>query len=115
MLAHSVPMVGHEMQRENSGDLTQQEKTWEVALKILRYLKDNPRAADTASGILEWWLLKQAITEEQNVVERALKVLVDENLILFTTAIDGRKHYRLNADQVKESSRLIGETDDDES
>jgi hypothetical protein len=99
------------MQRVNPGE---QEKTREVALKILRYLQENPRAADTASGILEWWLLKQSITEEQNVVEAALKVLIEKNLIDSTTAIDGRKHYYLNAGQVKKSQRLIGETDDDE-
>ena len=89
--------VGREMQRENSGNQAEQE-TWEVALKILRYLQEHPRAADTANGILEWWLLKQSISEEQSIVEQALKMLVEKNLILSTTAIDGRKHYCLNTD-----------------
>ena len=92
--------VGREMQRENSGNQAEQE-TWEVALKILRYLQEHPRAADTANGILEWWLLKQSISEEQSIVEQALKMLVEKNLILSTTAIDGRKHYCLNADDTK--------------
>ena len=86
------------MQRENSGKTADPEKTWEVALKILRYLQEHPRAADTANGILEWWLLKQSISEEQNLVDQALKMLVEKNLILSTTAVDGRKHYCLNAD-----------------
>ena len=88
------------MQRENSGD---PEKTWEVALKILRYLQEHPRAADTANGILEWWLLKQSISEEQNLVDQALKMLIEKNLILSNTAIDGRKHYCLNADDDKKN------------
>ena len=88
------------MQRENSGNQQEQE-TWEVAQKILRYLRGHPDAADTANGILEWWLLKQSISEEQSVVEQALKMLVEKNLILSTTAIDGRKHYCLKADDTK--------------
>ena len=88
------------MQRENSGNQAEQ-KTWEVAQKILRYLEEHPRAADTANGILEWWLLKQSISEQQNLVEQALKMLVEKDLILSTTAADGRKHYCLNADQKK--------------
>lgn len=88
------------MQRENSGNQPEQE-TGEVALKILRYLQEHPRAADTANGILEWWLLKQSISEAESVVEKALKMLVDKNLILSTTAVDGRKHYCLNADDTK--------------
>ena len=96
-----MPSVGREMQRENSGNPADPEKTWEVALKILRYLQEHPRAADTANGILEWWLLKQSISEEQNLVDQALKMLVEKDLILSTTAIDGRKHYCLNADDKK--------------
>ena len=88
------------MQRENSGNQPE-EKTWEVALKILRYLQEHPRAADTANGILEWWLLKQSISEQQNLVDQALKMLVEKNLILSTTAGDGRKHYCLNTDDTK--------------
>jgi hypothetical protein len=88
---------------------------WTVALKILRYLLDNPHAADTANGILEWWLLKQSIWEQQSVVERALDALVERNLVLAVTSADGRKHYHLNADRVSEGRRLIGKSDDQES
>ena len=89
------------MQRETSGKPAEQDQTWQVALKILRYLQENPRAADTATGILEWWLLKQSMSEEQHMVEQALKMLEEKNLILSTTAIDGRKHYSLKADDQK--------------
>jgi len=100
------------MQRESSGNQPKQEKTWDVALKILRYLQEHPRAADTANGILEWWLLKQSISEQQNLVEQALKMLVEKNLILSTTAIDGRKHYLPQCRRHEEG--LIGPTHGDE-
>jgi hypothetical protein len=104
--------VNHEMQRKDSGDLQEQKATWRVALRILEYLNQNPHAADTASGILEWWLLKQSIDEEQNVVEQALGTLVERNLILSVRSADGRKHYHLNPERVTEARKLIREAKD---
>jgi len=83
-----------------------------VALKILRYLTQNPNAADTVEGILEWWLPRQSMAEEQKVVERALDYLVERNLILMVQPADARKHYRLNANCIEESRKLIGEAND---
>ena len=92
---------------KNSGDLPEQAAVWKIALQILRYLNENPHASDTADGILEWWLLKQSISDEQTVVESALDMLVKQNLILFVTSADGRKHYYFNPDQTPEGRRLI--------
>jgi Fe2+ or Zn2+ uptake regulation protein len=83
--------------------------TWEMALKILRYLAENPNAADTAEGILHWWLLDRAIVEEEAAMRRALDCLVERNLIVAIQAIDARRHYRLNAEQIEETRKLIGE------
>jgi hypothetical protein len=107
-----VLRVSHEMQRKDSGDLQEQKATWRVALSILEYLNQNPHAADTVSGILEWWLLKQSIDEEQNVVEQALGKLLERNLILSVRSADGRKHYHLNPERVTEARKLIREAKD---
>jgi hypothetical protein len=104
--------ICHAMQRKDSGDLREPKATWRVALRILEYLNENPHAADTASGILEWWLLKRSIDEEQNVVEEALGSLVERNLILSVRSADGRKHYRLNPERGTEARKLIREAED---
>lgn len=89
-----------------------QDAVWKVALKILRYLAENPNAADTAEGILEWWLPKQSIYEERKVVERALDEMVKQNLILTIQSSDARRHYRLNTDSVEEIHRMIRDVED---
>jgi Fe2+ or Zn2+ uptake regulation protein len=82
-----------------------------MALKILRYLAENPNAADTAEGILQWWLLDRAIVEEEAAMRRALDRLVERNLIVAVEAADARHHYRLNAEQIEETRKLIDEAE----
>lgn len=100
-------LPSRDMKVRESGAQREWDSTWEVALKILRYLAENPNAADTADGILEWWVLKQAILDEEKVVERALNHLLERDLILSVQLADARKHYRLNQDRIDESRRLI--------
>jgi DNA-binding PadR family transcriptional regulator len=103
------------MKRRNSGSRREQDATWKVAVKILRYLAEHPNAADTSDGILEWWLFKQSIFDEERVVEQALDRLVEQNLIFKVEAADTRKHYHLNAERVEETRTLIHEAQNDES
>jgi len=100
-----------EMKRRRSGGRSQRDTTSEVTLKILRYLDQNPNAADTADGILEWWLPKQSIYEEEKVVKRALDELVKQNLILATRSSDARRHYRLNTKHISEIRRMISDSE----
>jgi hypothetical protein len=100
-----------EMNRRRSGRRSQRDTTSEVALKILRYLDQNPNAADTVEGILEWWLPKQSIYEEEKVVKRALDEMVKRDLILATRSSDARKHYRLNTEHIQEIRRMIKGSD----
>lgn len=80
-------------------------------MKILRYLDQNPNAADTVEGILEWWLPNQSIYEEEKVVKRTLDEMVKRNLILATPSSDARRHYRLNTERIQEIRRMIKESD----
>jgi hypothetical protein len=102
------------MKRRNLADQRKQDETWTVALKILRYLAQHPNAADTADGVLEWWLLKQSIFDEERVVEKALAGLVEQKLIFKVEAADSRKYYHLNAERIEESRTLIREALNDE-
>ena len=99
------------MKRRRSGGRSQRDTTSEVTLKILRYLDQNPNAADTVDGILEWWLPKQSIYEEEKVVKRALDELVKQNLILATRSSDARRHYRLNTEYIHEIRRMISDSE----
>jgi hypothetical protein len=101
------------MKRRNLADQRKQDETWTVALKILRYLAEHPNAADTADGVLEWWLLKQSIFDEERVVEKALAGLVEQKLIFKVEAAD-RRYYHLNAGRIEESRTLIREALNDE-
>lgn len=83
--------------------------TREIALKILRYLDDNPHAADTVEGILHWWLLERVIVEEKEAVERALDCLVEKQLLVAVQAADSRRHYRLNRKRIRAVRKLISE------
>jgi len=87
------------------------ESAWDVALKILRYLAENPHAADTTEGIIEWWLLDRMIVEQEDIVESALHLLVERNLIVAEQAADARYYYHLNAKQIQEIRKLIGEAE----
>ena len=79
----------------------------EVALKILRYLEQNPDAADTFEGILSWWLPKQSIIEQERLVQRALDLLVTRKLLLTKSLSDTRKLYRLNKERITDIQQLI--------
>ncbi|MCI0698656.1 hypothetical protein L0337_42495 [candidate division KSB1 bacterium] len=47
-----------------------------VAIAILHYFRDHPSAKDSAMGIAKWW-----VGEEKAVVEKALTLLVNEEVI----------------------------------
>ena len=82
-----------------------------VALKILRYLEENPDSADTLEGIAGWWLLKQSVSDTEKLVKLALETLVKKDLIIAIDAADSRRHYHLNPDRIEETRRLIGESE----
>jgi DNA-binding PadR family transcriptional regulator len=75
--------------------MEQSEKT-KIAREILAYLAEYPDAQDTLEGIVEWWLLDQAIKNRTKNVKEALAELVAEGLVIEREGRDGRIHYRVN-------------------
>jgi hypothetical protein len=64
-----------------------------IERQILDYLRENPAAQDTLRGIVEWWLLRQKITQSTTDVEKALANLVAEGRLSVRTGPDGQIHF----------------------
>jgi Fe2+ or Zn2+ uptake regulation protein len=64
-----------------------------VAEHIVQYLREHVDAADTADGILTWWL-ENMPTPSLRTVRRALALLVADGLIERHTLPDGTVVYR---------------------
>lgn len=64
-----------------------------IANRIDRYLQAHPNAADSAEGILRWWLTRQRLDESVQKVELALALLLHQGAIEKKMLIDGRVLY----------------------
>jgi hypothetical protein len=67
-----------------------------MAVEILAYVIQHPRAQDTFEGILEWWVLERCIERQRIEVEEAVEELVQRGLLLALSGPDRRTRYRLN-------------------
>jgi hypothetical protein len=56
--------------------LASRETDEQVAEAVLAYLSEAPDAMDTAGGVTEWWLTRQRVRNEVEVVARVLDTLV---------------------------------------
>ena len=78
----------------------QAERVQAIANEVERYLTDHPQAADSVEGIATWWLARQRIHYELELVRRALEHLRHKGVVL--TASERGKDgvvYRLNKRQ----------------
>jgi len=60
---------------------------------LLMYVQANPNASDSAQGIARWWLDPSKEVDVQ-VLEDALKFLVDKGVFAERLVADGRRSYR---------------------
>lgn len=58
---------------------------------LAQYLRDRPRASDSADGIRRWWLEGLVVTADE--LEKALTWMKQHGLIADTQAADGRVRY----------------------
>ena len=63
-----------------------------VVHALAAYLRDNPRACDTAEGIRRWWL-PPGLECTDDVVLLALEWMRRHAVIEMTTAADGRQRF----------------------
>jgi hypothetical protein len=66
----------------------------QLAAEIREYLEENPEAADTAEGILQWWIVQRRLLRGIPAVDRAIKRLVDEGFLEEVHTADGRSIFR---------------------
>jgi hypothetical protein len=78
--------MSHESEKSDD-DIT------EIARRIERYLESHPNAADSAEGILRWWLARQQYEESISKVERALELLLHDGTVRKHVLIDGQVLY----------------------
>ena len=63
---------------------------------LIRYLRANPHACDTAEGIRRWWFAPD-VQFTEDAVARALDAMNRDHLLEVTTAVDGHQRYRRRA------------------
>jgi hypothetical protein len=66
----------------------------EIARDVACYLCQNPDACDGVEGISRWWLTPGHVHTDAQV-QRALALLVGEELLKVTRAGDGRVRYAM--------------------
>jgi hypothetical protein len=74
---------------------------------LLRYVRANPHACDTAEGIRRWWFAPDVQFTEDAVV-RALDAMDRDHLLELTTAVDGHQRYRRCATDEELEAALRG-------
>ena len=67
----------------------------EMAQTILAYLRDQPDAADTLTGIVQFWVLRQAAREAVPLVQEALRELAKAGVLEVVPNLTGDDLYRL--------------------
>lgn len=68
----------------------------EITEFVMNYFARNPRAMDTAAGVLEWWMPEGRIRVDVKTMKRALDRLTDHGL-LDRIGAGEYAHYRLKS------------------
>lgn len=76
---------------------------------ILQCCLAKPDRQDTLEGWVQWWIMEHQISRAVTEIKRVLRELVRRDLMLERRATDGRIHYRVNQNKLKEIRQLLGE------
>jgi hypothetical protein len=74
-------------------DRRSDERVLAVAKEIQNYLENHPNAADSADGVMRWWLSQQRLEESLQIVQQALEALVSQGEIDKAVTPGGRTVY----------------------
>jgi Fe2+ or Zn2+ uptake regulation protein len=80
----------------------------ELTADILGYMLEHPNALDEAHGIVAWWFSGERMLVGLATVERILRHLVSEGMVVAHAIPGGRTLYSLNKDRKDDIARLIG-------
>jgi len=53
----------------------------ELARSILNYLAEHPQATDTIEGIAEWWVMREQVRKDVELLQRVLRRLTQQGLL----------------------------------
>lgn len=73
----------------------------QLAVEIERYLAAHPHAADSADGVLHWWLRRQRYEESMTKIQRALELLVQRGAVT-KRVVGGQVVYARGDDDLKQ-------------
>jgi len=76
---------------------------------VLRYLETHPDAKDTLEGIARWWLERERTERLLDEVERAVTLLLANDLVLETRRPGMPPYYQLNPSRREEIANMIEE------
>ena len=68
-----------------------------ILQNISDYLATRPNAADTAEGILHWWLKRQQFETSLTVVHQAIDILIAQGVLFEASTPGGETIYRCNS------------------
>lgn len=68
----------------------------EMADAIVGYLVEHPHASDTLRGVAEWWIMRQQVRAEVNMLKKVLRQLTESGVLEEMGEGDNRR-YRLKA------------------
>ncbi len=69
--------------------------------EIIEYLRRHPDAADTADGILDWWMPVQREENAKVEIQQALSEFVERGLLEQVVLGNGNRLYRLTSGRNK--------------
>ena len=78
----------------------------EIVRAILEYLRKNPDAQDTQSGIVEWWLPAYEVKPRDPTIKTALDQLVSAGLLSEHKGRDAQTSYRVSNRAAKPMEHL---------
>jgi len=81
-----------------------------IASEILAYFVRHPKAEDQLSGIIQWWLFEQRISNQTEQVKAALSMLTSKHLIIKRSQTAGDPTYRMNRKQLRKAQDLLSIT-----
>jgi Fe2+ or Zn2+ uptake regulation protein len=86
-----------------------------VARRILAYMVEHPEADDSLEGILQWWLLEQEVRVQHARVKRAIKMLIDEGLVVEHRSAGSKMRYKANWEMKSKITELVDERKEEDS
>ena len=88
----------------------QEKERWreeKMADAILRYLAEHPQASDTLDGIAEWWIMRQQVRVDLNMLKKVLRQMTEGGVLEEIGEGDNRR-YLLKAEEDDHPSSTDG-------